>query len=212
MKKIKCFSVPRPLAGIPVRKADLGIFLFFCFLIASAGCEKDPEPLPPDPEPAPAPDCVVDSDCHIINDCETATCMEGDCQYELDDSKCREGYFCRAIVGCYPEYDEPEPNCETDDDCPSFDCVVGECRNGRCFSELHEELCFPDWKCTLSGCVPDDDYYDNRCYSDADCDDGIDCTYDICFLASHICTNAPMNSRCPGGLVCDAVRGCVEIF
>lgn len=178
------------------------------------GCEgTEPEPLPPEPEPAPAPDCVADSDCHIINDCETATCVDGDCQYKQDDSKCREGYFCKAIVGCYPEYDEPEPNCATDDDCFNYECIVGECRNGRCFSELRDDFCFPGQKCDLMrGCVWDEDYYDNRCYSDAECDDGIDCTRDLCNSASHTCANVPMDSRCPGDLVCNALTGCTEVF
>jgi hypothetical protein len=186
------------------------LVLIFCALY---GCEgTEPEPLPPEPEPTPAPDCVVASDCHVLDTCETATCVDGDCRYEQDDSKCPEGYFCKAIIGCYPEYDEPEPNCETDDDCPSFDCTVGECRNGFCFSELHDEFCFPDWKCTTLGCVRDPDYYDNRCYGDDECNDGINCTRDTCSMANHTCANVPMDSRCPDDLVCNAMTGCTEVF
>ncbi len=200
MKKIKCFSV----------------LLFFCSFVALAGCEgtePEPQPSPDGFGVASEPECVQASDCGAsYPDCYAWACAEGECVYETDDDKCPEGYFCKILVGCALEYpDSSEPDCETNDDCLSFDCVVGECRNGRCFSELRNEFCFPGWKCTTFGCVRDDDYYDNRCYSDAECDDGIGCTRDMCVLNSHACVNAPMNSRCPGDLVCTPT-GCVDVF
>lgn len=53
------------------------------------------------------------------------------------------------------------------------------------------------------------------CSSDADCDDGVDCTFDVCDLAGGICAHETDDAFCDNGLfcdgaeVCDAAEGCV---
>jgi len=53
------------------------------------------------------------------------------------------------------------------------------------------------------------------CTSDLDCDDGVDCTWDVCDTATGTCANEPDDSFCDNGLycdgaeMCDAASGCV---
>lgn len=53
------------------------------------------------------------------------------------------------------------------------------------------------------------------CTSDTDCDDGVDCTTDVCDAAAGTCTNVADDSVCDNGLfcdgaeVCDAVNDCI---
>lgn len=54
------------------------------------------------------------------------------------------------------------------------------------------------------------------CVDDLDCDDGVDCTVDVCDVATGECSNSPDDAACDNGMfcdgaeVCDAVDGCLE--
>jgi hypothetical protein len=56
---------------------------------------------------------------------------------------------------------------------------------------------------------------DVGCSSDGDCDDGIECTRDICTISNR-CTHLPVSERCDDGVFCngtewcDGLRGCVK--
>jgi hypothetical protein len=47
------------------------------------------------------------------------------------------------------------------------------------------------------------------CTSNADCDDGVDCTEDQCTV-SRICQHTAIDSRCPEGTYCHLSEGCIE--
>jgi hypothetical protein len=53
------------------------------------------------------------------------------------------------------------------------------------------------------------DTADPPCTSHADCDDGIDCTTDLCTVAGT-CTNEPDDDECAEGRICSPIQGCVE--
>lgn len=164
------------------------IYLFINLLMISFwGCEKDPEPLPPDPEP----DSESESEPP-----PTPPLSQGETEGESESE---------------PE-EEPEPDCETNDDCFSAGCIASECRDGHCFAELRNDLCLPDQKCdAVLGCVRDPNYSPSgECRSDADCGDGVDCTRDICSLATRRCARIPTHSSCPRDYVCDMFRGCIQ--
>ena len=46
-----------------------------------------------------------------------------------------------------------------------------------------------------------------ECADDADCDDGIACTRDVC-IAGTYCSNAADNSRCADGVFCNGIEVC----
>lgn len=47
------------------------------------------------------------------------------------------------------------------------------------------------------------------CESDGDCDDGVECTADLCGVGG-VCSNMPLDETCPDGQFCSAARGCTE--
>jgi hypothetical protein len=52
-------------------------------------------------------------------------------------------------------------------------------------------------------------YLGNPCVDDAQCDDGVACTYDSCDTALGRCLNVPDDSQCQDGLYCDGQEKCV---
>src|SRR5690606_52762 len=49
---------------------------------------------------------------------------------------------------------------------------------------------------------------DTSCDSDADCDDGVDCTIDLCDLTTNTCGTTPDDALCDNGVFCDGVETC----
>lgn len=47
-----------------------------------------------------------------------------------------------------------------------------------------------------------------RCTSDAECDDGVDCTADTCTVTTGACRHQVVPALCPAGSSCHPVRGC----
>jgi hypothetical protein len=54
-----------------------------------------------------------------------------------------------------------------------------------------------------------DPYLGGPCVDDAQCDDGIACTYDSCDEALGRCRNVPDDTQCQDGLYCDGHEKCV---
>jgi hypothetical protein len=52
-------------------------------------------------------------------------------------------------------------------------------------------------------------YLGGPCVDDAQCDDGIACTYDSCDQALGRCLNIPDDSQCQDGIYCDGMEVCV---
>jgi hypothetical protein len=52
-------------------------------------------------------------------------------------------------------------------------------------------------------------YLGSPCVDDAQCDDGIACTYDSCDLSVGRCLNVPDDTQCSDGIYCDGQEKCV---
>lgn len=62
---------------------------------------------------------------------------------------------------------------------------------------------------TTDGTTDPADDGPGTCTSNADCDDGIDCTEDQCTVSGY-CQNTAIDSRCPEGTHCHLTEGCIE--
>ena len=87
--------------------------------------------------------------------------------------------------------------------CTDDTCVVGGvCEhlavNSRCPSG---QTCFPAQGCATMAT--------RRCAMDAECDDGVPCTRDVC-LAGNMCSSIRDDARCGAGQVCGAM-GCIAM-
>jgi len=117
------------------------------------------------------------------------TCVDGVCVGEEmvcdDDNECTAD-SCEPGVGCVYE---PTPGvpCDDDDVCTDADLCTedGECLGDDIPGCCHEDAdCESEYPCNEGACV------DNWCvYSAIDCDDGNDCTADVC--AGGDCDNVP---------------------
>ena len=181
--------------------------------------------------------------CEDENACTSGTCRAGiGCVYEPvdcnDDNVCTYD-FCNPYDldgdGCY--YENNNLPCDDENVCTSGDfCVEGECLGTGATD------CSDDNECTDDFCVPglgcdhsdvqdgtpcgDPDSYDrchaglcvSPCDNDEDCDDGLECTVDVCDLELFICTYVPNSEPggpcddgqfCNGLEICKPGKGCV---
>jgi len=107
---------------------------------------------------APAP-CTVDAECRDEVRCTLDFCRDATaCTHEPQPSLCDAGEICLPAVGCIPE---PPTSCET-----PADCEVGA-------------FCIGEWSCAPEfGC---------QFVSLRDCDDGDECTIDVCDEDARAC-------------------------
>jgi len=101
---------------------------------------------------------------------------------------------------------------EDDETCDDGNAVGSDGCNDRCQDEgcvadtpgyPGVALCVDGLACTVDTC----DVVHHRCLNIVDCDDGIDCTRDIC--VNGVCTGV---ADCPDGAVCSAASGeCMDI-
>jgi hypothetical protein len=167
--------------------------------------------------------------CDLVNDCQPGTaiiCDDGQdctddacsddtssCEYTPDHGSCSDGTFCNGSEVCQP-FDGCGPGAPVNCD-DTFECTLDACNEAddRCDHTPNDadcdnglycdgvETCDIDFGC-LSGTA-------------ADCDDGVDCTDDVCLEAtsSYSCENTTNDASCTDGDVCttdtcDAVTGC----
>lgn len=128
--------------------------------------------------------CPGSSDSAELTECLSGVCVSPDCRPGAPNS-CGEG-VCGDDLGC--EVNAP--------------CARASCDEGTCFAVLEDgacaptEWCDPDFGCrprgdeTLDGGVPDA----GGCMVNADCDDAIDCTVDVC--AGGSCENTADDAAC----------------
>jgi hypothetical protein len=114
---------------------------------------------------APAP-CTVDAECRDEVRCTLDFCRDATaCTHEPQPSLCDAGEICLPAVGCIPE---PPTSCET-----PADCEVGA-------------FCIGEWSCAPEfGC---------QFVSLRDCDDGDECTIDVCDEDARACVSAPRDA------------------
>jgi hypothetical protein len=147
-------------------------------------------------------ECTVDS-CDEVND---------ECDHVPDDGFCNNDQFCDGEETCDPELNCQSggpPNCDD-----GVECTIDSCDevNDECDHDPDDGFCNNDQFCDgAETCDPE-----LGCQSETppNCDDGVECTNDVCDLAEG-CMNTPDNSNCSDGVectldVCDPVEGCVN--
>lgn len=94
-------------------------------------------------------------------------------------------------------------DCDDRIDCTDDTCVVGGvCEHLAVMSRCPAgQRCFPSEGCATMAT--------RRCMTDAQCDDGVPCTRDVC-IAGGTCNSIRDDSRCAAGQVCGAM-GCLAM-
>mmetsp|Transcript_12681 Transcript_12681/g.26208 ORF Transcript_12681/g.26208 Transcript_12681/m.26208 type:complete len:363 (+) Transcript_12681:103-1191(+) len=180
---------------------------------------RPPTGKPPSPTlrpPTPTKICEFNSDCGDGAYCgtEVRECIRqaGDpepkiCEFNSD---CGDGAYCDAEFGvCIPQTEVQEPECLDDKGCSdNVPCTVDVCADDfKCYNAATDELCDSGFRCDIDlGCVPE---AKRDCTLNADCNDNISCTADLCRDDSK-CYNYPTDDLCDSGFYCDASQGCLE--
>ena len=188
----------------------LGLFLF-----SLGGCGRSqlggPDAGPaPDAEPPPR-DCLDDIDCDDTNPCNgRERCVEGSCAAG-EPIICDDGVDCTAdtcdeTTGeclALPDHDQCPPNATCD---PVEGC--------------HLQVCLDDGDCDDGGFCNGAEYCQGGYCQPSEpviCNDGIDCTIDICDEELDSCAAVPDDDvcddgrRCTGQELCDPTLGCQTI-
>ena len=158
----------------------------------------------------PVNDCQAGSapDCNDNVGCTDDSCNEAtdQCDYVTNDSLCSDGAFCNGAETCDAVNDcEPgtAPDCNdgvgcTDDSCnettDSCDNIVNHASCGDALFCNGVEVCDPVNDCQ-AGAPPD-------------CDDGIDCTTDVCNENTNQCNHATNDALCSDNLFCTGIEVC----
>ncbi len=174
--------------------------------------------------------------CDDGNACTTGTCQAGvGCVYQPvdcnDDNICTYD-FCNPYDtdgdGCYYEENnlpcDDENICTSGDFCSGGECVgtgTTDCSDGN---ECTEDFCVAGTGCSRTNVQDgtpcgDPDSYDrchnglcvSPCESDGECDDGLECTVDVCDLELFICTyipNSEAGGPCDDGQFCNGIEIC----
>lgn len=163
--------------------------------------------------PADTPGC--DGSCGSAGDCphgpcEEATCVDGACVVTpLDDVPCDDGDTCTLDDACVAGTCQPGAALSCDDPVPG-DCWTRVCAAGGCQDAPDVGAsCDDGVACTISeSCQADGscgggalNQLECGCLTEADCDDGLDCTEDVCTLAGN-CSNPPVAGTCAIDGVC----------
>jgi hypothetical protein len=143
-----------------------------------------------------------------VNPCLDVTCSDhGSCfvEGEVPVCSCADGYRVDPVsrLACLPiETPEADVGRETDADAGrdgdadvASDVDAGGCGDGR---TTGTEECDDGNRVPGDGCEPDCRF---TCHSSGDCDDGEDCTEDLCGSGTHRCENvgATDGTSCSGG-------------
>lgn len=155
----------------------------------------------------------------------TGTCNSGACERLCttnaeceDDNPCTDD-VCSEQYGCLNEPNDSE--CDDEDPCTTGDrCMAGDCRASSTLdcddhNPCTDDTCTADGGCINVGlddsslcddddpCTINDACFSNLCQGTLlDCDDGNDCTYDIC-SSGGACIHSPIS-----GLQCDDSNAC----
>ncbi|RMD67387.1 hypothetical protein D6817_01770, partial [Candidatus Pacearchaeota archaeon] len=104
---------------------------------------------------------------------------------------------------------KPHP-CDDHIACTSDSCDIrGSTGRGHCRHVARDDWCAEGFYCSVQhgGCVPyNPDLRDSSsCTTNADCDDGVSCTFDTC--VDNKCVNIPNDNVCGEGRFCDPNEG-----
>ncbi len=150
---------------------------------------------------------AVDQRCDNGNPCTAGTCnLEQGClQQPLDDVLCNDGLRCTTddicvngeCLGSPISCDDGNP-CTGPDDCTE---ATG-CRNAPQGDGLQ---CGETGICSNGQCA-------ETCTGDTDCDDGNDCTADVCDVTQGRCIHYPSDAMCDDGQYCNGIEHCHPSF
>ena len=123
-----------------------------------------------------APECTIDADCNDGVACTIDLCIAGTCENTPNDAFCNDGQACTGTELC-----DAQNDCQagTPVQCPPGD--VCEEPGGTCVTPP-------------------------ECVIDADCNDGVACTIDVCNAGT--CENTPDDGFCDDGLACTGTELC----
>lgn len=148
-------------------------------------------------------------DCNDRVACTLDTCNEASdrCDHAPYDIFCDDGWFCNGEERC-----DPMADCQPGDGDPCEPPTICDEVNDVCLGCAENSHCDDDLFCNgVERCE------DTVCVSGApiSCDDGVDCTADLCDESHDNCENTP-NDRfcdddefCNGDETCSAQRGCL---
>jgi hypothetical protein len=140
-------------------------------------------------------ECTGNADCDDLDMCTQDMCQGGQC-------------INTPVAGC----------CETPADCGDGDpCTIDQCLfNGTCHHTPRPFCCEDDSECADDSVCTIDTCEAHRCVHLMGCDDGLDCTSDVCDPETGSCSYAPAGEGCPAPqdpcmtAVCVPGEGCVE--
>ena len=159
--------------------------------------------------------CSSDGDCNDDVTCSSDTCVDGYCEYEVNDSLCWDELWCNGEEICVPNLGcmPGRPPLDCDD---SIACTTDSCEE-ESFSCIHignDQLCDNNLDCDGAetcrpgeGCVPGEP---------VDCSDGVACTVDVCEEnGGQSCDSTPDDLLCEDlndctADSCDALLGCLN--
>ena len=198
-----------------------------CLFTAIAGCCEVPADCPDDGDPCTLGTCDAANVCGVVD-------LDGCC---VDDAECDDGAPCTddscgssntchnlPLAGC----------CVVDGDCDDgVPCTSDACVGGACASTALDGCCTPggsqatltaecgldpdgpaecwSWSCNAAGaCLALTQA--SCCETSADCDDGNDCTSDLCPIATLVCKHLPLTSTgcCVGDADCAPDQHCSD--
>ncbi|MGB0588895.1 MAG: MopE-related protein [Myxococcota bacterium] len=140
-------------------------------------------------------ECVDGAGCDDQDPCTQDQCVGGQC-------------LNTPIAGC----------CENKEDCGDGDpCTIDQCLfNGTCHHIPRPFCCEDDAECTDDSPCTIDTCENHHCVNLMGCDDGLDCTSDVCNPDTGACDYVPNNEGCPAPqdpcmtAVCVPGEGCRE--
>ncbi|HKO50175.1 MAG TPA: hypothetical protein VJV79_20735 [Polyangiaceae bacterium] len=165
-------------------------------------------------------ECRGDADCTDGVGCTSDTCVVHRCYFEPDRARCPADLQCdaaRGCVGCLRDSD-----CADGVWCTKDACVAGVCSNAaddsacsstqHCDTELDCILCRSDEQCQDGlFCTGHETCVEHQSCAPGQpllCDDGVNCTVDVCSELNKRCLAAPDASLCPAGEQCLPSLGC----
>jgi hypothetical protein len=145
----------------------------------------------------------IDARCDDGVECSLDACTLDGCVHVPDDALCDDGVDCTADA-CEADGCTFTPEDDACDD--GVDCTVDTCSLQGCLVEPDDALCEPTPSCDTVVC---DSAAGCQILSGEDpCDDGLDCTFDVCDTTLRQCRHEPCDSLCQNTVFCDGVERC----
>lgn len=172
--------------------------------------------------------CRKDADCDDGVECTEDACGREGCEFTPVRSRCDDGVPCTQDVctldGCIVIPDDRE--CDDGIECTAdvceaqgcvstpvdtacddgIECTVDVCADQGCISSADDALCVEAAPCGVAVCEPA-----SGCVvlsPGEGCDDGLDCTYDVCDANLGECRHEPCDSLCQDSSFCDGIERC----